>query len=64
MSKIGYQLKGTAWGILVGVGDDMFEVISWEIHSYCVSCIIKNKKDKNVWRFVLVYGSAYDELKL
>jgi hypothetical protein len=35
---------GTAGGILVGVQDSSFEIISWEIFKYCVVVIIKDKK--------------------
>jgi hypothetical protein len=35
---------GTAGGILVGVKEDSFEIISWEIFTYCVSDIIKDRK--------------------
>jgi exonuclease III len=55
---------GTAGGILVGVKEDSFEVISWEIFKYCVSVIIRDRKNGGVWRFVSVYGSSYDEFKL
>jgi hypothetical protein len=40
---------GTAGGILVGVKEDNFEVISWEIFKYCVSVTIKDRK-------MVVYG--------
>jgi hypothetical protein len=55
---------GTAGGILVGVKDCSFEIFSWEIFKYCVFVIIKDKKNHNVWRFVSIYGSSYDEFKL
>jgi hypothetical protein len=55
---------GTAGGILVGVKEDSFEVISWEIFKYCVSVILSDIKNGSVWRFVSVYGSSYDEFKL
>jgi hypothetical protein len=56
--------KGTAGGILVGISSDMFEVCRWVIHTFSVSVLIKNKVDGVVWRFISVYGSAYDEHKL
>jgi hypothetical protein len=55
---------GTAGGILVGVKEDSFEVISWELFKYCVSVIIRDRRNGTVWRFVSVYGSSYDEFKL
>jgi hypothetical protein len=48
---------GTAGGILVGVKEDIFEIISWEIFKYYVSVIIRDRKNGSVWRFVSVYGS-------
>jgi hypothetical protein len=55
---------GTAGGILVGVRDSSFEVVSWEVFKYCVVVIIKDKKSSSIWRFVSLYGSSYDEFKL
>jgi hypothetical protein len=55
---------GTAGGILVGVRDRSFEIISWEIFKYCVAVIIKDKKSHSIWRFVSIYGSSYEEFKL
>jgi hypothetical protein len=42
----------------------MFEVCRWIIHTFSVSVLIKNKINGDVWRFISVYGSAYDEHKL
>jgi hypothetical protein len=56
--------KGTASGILVGISVDMFEVIRWDILDFTVSVILKDKKSGLIWRFISVYGSAYDEHKL
>ena len=55
---------GTAGGILVGVSLDLFEVLSWNINQYSVIVLIKNKSDSNIWRYISVYGTAYDEYKL
>jgi hypothetical protein len=55
---------GTAGGILVGVRDSSFEIVSWEIFKYCVAVIIKDKKNHSIWRFVSLYGSSYEEFKL
>jgi predicted metallo-beta-lactamase superfamily hydrolase len=54
----------TAGGILVGVSIDMFDVIKWDILSYCVSVQIKAKKDNVLWTVIVVYGYAYEEHKL
>jgi hypothetical protein len=56
--------KNTAGGILVGISNDMFDVYKWEIHSYSISVLIKNKADNVTWRFISVYGSTYEEHKL
>lgn len=55
---------GTAGGILVGINTDMFDILNTDKMQFSVSCAIKNKKDEAVWKFVSVYGSAYDEHKL
>ena len=55
---------GTAGGILVGVSLDLCEVLSWNINQYSVIVLIKNKSDSNIWRYISVYGTAYDEYKL
>lgn len=55
---------GTAGGILVGVRDNLFEVVSWDIHKYSITCFLKNRSNASVWRFIYVYGSTYDEFKL
>jgi hypothetical protein len=49
---------------LVGINIDLFEVCRWEIHSYSFSVLIKNKIDNVSWRFISVYGLAYEEHKL
>jgi hypothetical protein len=48
----------------VGVKEDSFEVITWEIFKYCVSVIIKDRKIQKIWRFISIYGSSYEEHKL
>ncbi|XBH61752.1 hypothetical protein VPH35_116143 [Triticum aestivum] len=55
---------GTAGGILVGIKQDDFKIISVDILQFSVACLIKDKKDGRVWRFITVYGAAYDNLKL
>jgi hypothetical protein len=42
----------------------VIEVVSWQIHSFCAELILKNVKEELIWRLVVVYGPAYDELKL
>ena len=55
---------GTAGGLLVGINSDVFEVLSWSIHEFCVSSLLKTKRDNFTWKLISVYGSAYDEHKL
>jgi exonuclease III len=56
--------KGTARGILVGINKDLFDICRCDIHTFSVVVLLKNKSDGVVWRFISVYGSAYDEHKL
>jgi hypothetical protein len=56
--------KGTDGGILVGINNDLFDICRCVIHTFSVSILLKNKTDGVVWRFISVYGSAYDERKL
>lgn len=55
--------KNTAGGILVGVKSDVFDILSIDILEFFVACLIRDKKNSG-WRFISVYGSAYDEHKL
>jgi hypothetical protein len=55
--------NGTTSGILVGLNERKFEVIAWKNGSFSVAGIIKNCLDNFVWRFVVVYGSPYEEGK-
>jgi hypothetical protein len=55
---------GTKGGILVGIKQDTLDIVSWDVHTFSISCFIKSKVDGVVWRFISVYGSAYDEFKL
>ena len=54
----------TAGGIIVGISVDLFDVISWDIHLFSVSALLKCKKDGTIWKLISVYGSAYEEHKL
>jgi hypothetical protein len=51
---------GTAGGILVGVNNDLLEVISWEIKSFSVSVVVKNRRNDRITRITTVYGSSYE----
>jgi exonuclease III len=54
---------GTAGGVLVGINEENFEVISWSIRTFSVAVVVKYKKDKLIWNLVYVYGSTYEEHK-
>ena len=56
--------NGTAGGILVGFDSRKFEVDSWQNRNYSVSAMVRNIDDGFIWRFIVVYGSAYEEGKL
>jgi hypothetical protein len=53
----------TAGEILMGVNADMFEVVSWDVRNFSISCVVVNKRDKVRSRICIVYGSAYEEKK-
>ena len=55
---------GTAGGLLVGINSDMFEVLNWSIHEFCVSCLLKTKNENFTWKLISVYGTTYDKHKL
>jgi hypothetical protein len=53
----------TAGGVLVGIIEEVFEVVSWSIRAFYVSVVVINKRDKFTWNLVSLYGSAYNEHK-
>ena len=55
--------SGTAGGILVGFKPNKFQIINWDIGSFCVTAKIMNLCDKFIWRLVAVYGSPYEQGK-
>jgi hypothetical protein len=42
----------------------MFDIYRCDKNTFPVSILLKNKSDGVVWRFISVYGSAYDEHNL
>jgi hypothetical protein len=54
----------TKGGILVGVKTQVMEVVNWQMFKLCAVLTLKNTRDGFSWRLVVVYGLAYDELKL
>jgi hypothetical protein len=58
------SVKKTAGGILVGLKDDLFEIISPSAGLFHVSVIIRNRLESFVWQLVVVYGTAYADQKM
>jgi hypothetical protein len=56
--------KKTVGGILVGFRDDLFEIISFSARNFSVSALVRNKNDNFIWKYVVVYGSAYPDQKV
>lgn len=54
---------GTSGGILVGVDTDIFYVLSWSSHKFSISYNLVMKLSGISFRFIVVYGSPYDEGK-
>ena len=54
---------GTAGGILVGISNDTFDVVAWEIKKFSVSAVLKIKQTGVIIRITTVYGSPYEEGK-
>lgn len=57
------KAEGSAGGILVGSNSDMFSMMVDDILSYTISVLLTYKKTSFVWKFITVYGPAYDEFK-
>jgi hypothetical protein len=55
---------GSAGGMLVGLRDSTFELISWQGFNFCSMILVKNLLDNFVWRIINVYGSPYEEGKV
>jgi hypothetical protein len=55
---------GSAGGILVGLNLDLFDIISWDVRSFSVSVIVRNKINDITVRITTVYGSPYEEKRM
>ena len=55
--------EGTAGGILLGVRENVMELVSVQNFKFCATAVIRNVSDKFVWRLGVVYGSPYEEGK-
>lgn len=57
------KAQGAAGGILVGANADVFNMTVLDILKFSVSVMLTNKKNNFSWKFIVVYGPAYDDLK-
>ena len=48
--------NNTAGGILVGLNNNLFDIISFSDKRYCVIVTVKNKSDGFLWHLVTVYA--------
>jgi exonuclease III len=55
--------KGTAGGILVGLIDACFSILSCQDFQFGTAIMIKNNANNFIWRVVVIYGPAYEENK-
>ena len=58
-----YEAKGSAGGILVGANMDIFNMVVGDVLKFSVSVMLTNKANGFVWKLIVVYGPAYDDLK-
>jgi hypothetical protein len=54
----------TAGGILLGVKEDVFDVISVSYGPSHISFILRDKSDAFVWNLIASFGTAYADQKL
>lgn len=58
------EARGSVGGILVGANMDKFNMVVGDILKFSVSVMLTNKSNGFVWKFIVVYGPAYDDLRL
>lgn len=46
------------------MNNELYEIIGFVNKTYCVVVTVKTKSNGFVWQFVVVYGTAYNELKI
>jgi hypothetical protein len=56
--------KGTVGGILVGLKESSFSMLSCQDFKFGTTIMVKNNVDDFVWRLVVIYGPPYDEKKV
>jgi hypothetical protein len=57
-------IKGTSGGILVGLKESTFSLLSCQNFEFGTTIMVKNNVDDFVSRLVVIYGSPYDEKKM
>jgi hypothetical protein len=53
------SLSRLGWGILFGFNQDAFDLVEWQVKTFCISVVVKFRKDNCVTRITTVYGPAY-----
>jgi hypothetical protein len=48
--------KGDFWGILVGLTESTFSMLSCRNYEFGTAIMVKNNVDDFVWRLVVIYG--------
>jgi hypothetical protein len=41
----------------------LFDIVAWEVKSFSVSVVVRNKINDTIVRITIVYGSPYEEGK-
>lgn len=59
-----FPATSSVGGIFMGLGTYNFEIISWNVSTLSVSCILTCKAHKQLWRFIYLYVFVYEEHKL
>lgn len=54
---------GSAGGILVGVDEDIYDVISWKNREFSMACQLRYKPKDVVFNVIFVYASPYEDGK-
>jgi hypothetical protein len=56
--------SGTAGGTLLGVKDEFGVVSNVASLDFSLSCVVQNRKDRLIWKLVVVYDSPYEVKKV
>lgn len=55
---------GTAGGILIGVREDLYNVVVGDKLQFSLAVMITDRKSNFVWKLIVVYGPPYEDGKL